>query len=149
MQIIPLILVSWRRAVVNTGNLVVNTKSALAQAKASPSVFTGINSNYSVACSWLFFSPRVAMMTHMADVFLGLLAPCDEPLLMCYSLSPLCLSRRNYVWPPVWEPVYVQRGGVTREPSPNDKPQFCLDCSTCGDGLCQLHVRIHAVPMRR
>lgn len=31
-----------------------------------------------------FFSLCVAMMTHMADVFLGLLAPCNEPLPCVY-----------------------------------------------------------------
>lgn len=148
MQIIPLVLVSWRTTLVNTRSLVVNTKSALAQAKASSNVFIGINSNYSVAYSWFFFTLCCHDDTHGRCISRSV-STLQWAITMCYCLSPLCLSPRNYVWPPVWKPVYVQRGGVTREPSPNYKPQFCLDRSTCGDGLRQLHVRIHAMPMRR
>lgn len=64
----------------------------------------------------------------------------------CYCFLPLCLSPRNYVWPPVWKPVHVQRGCIPCEPSPNHQPQLRLDCSACRDGLCQLHVRIHTEP---
>lgn len=79
MQIIPVVLVSWRIMAVNTWSLVINTKSALAQAEASSNIFIGINYNYSVAYFWVF-SFCVAVMKHMADVFLCLLAPCSEPL---------------------------------------------------------------------
>lgn len=77
MQIVPLVLASWRLIAVNARSL--NAKSALAQAKASSSILIGINSNYLMAHPW-GFSFCVAMMKHMADAFLGLLAPCNEPL---------------------------------------------------------------------
>lgn len=64
-------------------------KSALAQAKASSNVFVGINSNQSVACSWLF-TLHIAMMKHMVDVLLYLLAPCKEPL-TCVTVYLPCV----------------------------------------------------------
>lgn len=144
MQITTLVLASWRLRTVNTWSLAVNAKSALAQAKASSSIFIGINSNYSMAYPWGFFIRCCRDETH-GVAFLGLLAPCNEPLTRV-TLFFLCLSPRNYVRPPVWKPVHVQRGCVPCEPSPNHKPQLCLDCSTCRDGLCQLHVRIYTEP---
>lgn len=70
--------------------LAVDAKSALAQAKASSSIFIGINSNYLMARPWGFFIPCCHDVKHMADAFLGLLAPCNEPLTHA-TVSSLCV----------------------------------------------------------
>lgn len=143
MQIVSLVLASWRLIAVNARSL--NAKSALAQAKASSSILIGINSNYLMAHPWGFFILCCHDETHGRCISRSVSA-LQWAINTCYCFLPLRLSPRNYVWPPVWKPVHVQRGCVPCEPSPNHKPQFCLDCSTCRDGLCQLHVRIHAKP---
>lgn len=63
----------------NNDSKYMEPKSALAPAKASSNVFIGIDSNYLMAYPWLF-SLHIAMMKHMVDVLLCLLAPCNEPL---------------------------------------------------------------------